>query len=93
MARTPVAQTCESVLATDAELFDQSLITRLFSALEVIQKRTTVVDHLDETAAGILILAVGLEVLCQMLDLLGENGNLNIAGSGIVFMDLELLAD
>lgn len=80
-------------LAADAELFDERLVARLCGALEIIEKLATVVDHLDEASAGIVILAVRLQMLREVLDFFREHRDLNVAGTGVLLVNLKLLAN
>ena len=92
LAHTPVAG-ARCVLAAEAQLLEQSLVARLLGALQVVQKRAAVVDHLDQTATGVVVLGVLLEMLGEALDALRENRDLHVRGARVLLVELELLAD
>src|SRR6056297_3135721 len=83
--------TREVASAADAETTDQSAIARLVVTLDIVKQRTTLRDELQKTAAGMVVLRMGLEMLGQIGDPLGENGDLDIRGAGITFFRAEFL--
>ena len=81
------------VLPSDTKVFDDLEVAVVFRAFEVIEEFAAVVDHRDETAAGVVILGVGLEMLGEVFDAFGENGDLNVGGAGVLGVELVLGAD
>ena len=79
--------------AAQAEVGDHLAVGFLVGALEVVQKLAAVVDHADEAVTGGVVLLVGLQVLGELLDALGERGDLHFAGAGVALVTAELLAD
>src|SRR6202008_1489826 len=73
------------VSAPQTQTRNQSVVTRLVLVLDVIQKAPALRHHLDQAAARVVILRVGLEMLGQVGDALGEHGHLNLGRSGIGF--------
>ena len=49
----------------------------------VVQQAAALADHLEEAAAGVVVLLVDLEVLGELSDALGEDGDLDLRGTGI----------
>src|SRR5690606_21965798 len=70
-------------LAAKAELLDQRAVAVLVLLLDVVEKRTALRHELQETTTGMVVLRVGLEVLGQIVDPLGQNGDLHLGGAGI----------
>jgi len=56
------------VLAANAEALDYAFVTRLIAALHIVQKFPAQRHHFEQPAAGMIILFVGLEMLCQCRD-------------------------
>src|SRR5664279_3747567 len=71
-------------LAADAESFDQLLVPRLIDTLDVVEERTAGLHQLEQPTAGMVILAVELEVLGQVVDALRQDRDLNFRRAGIV---------
>src|SRR3990167_1858991 len=73
-------------LFADAQAADQLRITLGILALQIVQQAAALPDQLEKTAARVMILRVGLEVLGEIADAFAENGDLNFrrAGVGIV---------
>jgi len=72
-----------SRLAAEAQAGDQRVITRLVLALHIVEQATALADHHEEAAARMEILRVGLQVLGQVGDPLGEDGHLHFGAAGI----------
>ena len=58
------------LLAQSEPLDQRAVFVRVF-ALQIIEKLATLADHLQQAAARMKILDVGLEVLGQAVDALG----------------------
>ena len=43
-------------------------------------------DHLEQAAAGMVVLFVGLEMLGQIVDPPGQDGDLHLRGAGVALM-------
>ena len=44
-------------------------------------------DHLQKTAAAVVVLLVGLQMLGQAVDAEGQNGDLYLGGTGVTLVD------
>src|SRR5215218_2498556 len=83
--------------AADAELFDQSAVAAFVRLLEVVEKRTSLGHELQEATTGVIVLRVSLEVAGEIVDALGQDGDLDLRGARIagflsVFVDKRGLA-
>src|SRR5262245_109167 len=72
-------------LSAQAELFDQRLVAAFVLALEIIKEAAALRDKCQKATTGMIVLLVVLEMLGQVLDAFGKNGNLDFRGSGISF--------
>src|SRR5690606_33203395 len=59
--------------AADTEPPDQVAVAFLVTCLDVVEKLAALRDHLEQAAAGMVVLAVGLEMLGQRVDAAGED--------------------
>ena len=57
-----------------------------------LRRSTWLADQLQEPAAGMVVLGVGLEMFGQVVDALGEDRDLNFRGAGVCFV-LLVVAD
>ena len=71
-----------------SKLLDNFAVPIDIAPLQVIQKAPTFADHLQQTAARMVVFAMELKMLCQVSDLLAENRNLNLRGARIGHMEL-----
>ena len=81
------------LLAAEAETLDELLVALFVLALEVVEEVAAVLDLAEKAVTRAVVLLVGLEVGGESLDLLGENGDLNFAGSRVTFMALIFVTD
>ena len=72
---------------------DEVLVLRLVLALEVVEELAAVVDLAEQAVAGRMVLLVGLQVLRERLDLLGEKRDLHFGRARVAVMALELGTD
>ena len=63
-------------LLSQAELANDRAVTLDIVLLQVVQQTSSVTDHLLQTAAAVEVLLVGLQVLGQVSDAVGQNSNL-----------------
>ena len=82
------AKNCLERLLSQTQLFDDCTVAIDVLLLQVAQKVSSVTDHLQHTAAGVVILGVLLEVLIQFVDTSGQNRDLYFGGTGIGFVGL-----
>lgn len=70
------------------ELLSERLVAAQISALEIIKQPTALTDHDQETTARAVIFLIGLEMLSQMVDALGEQRDLHVGGAGVLSVQL-----
>jgi hypothetical protein len=80
-------------LLTKAELREDIGILVQFVLLEIIEKLTTAARHLEQATAGVEILAVGAEMLGQVIDPGREECDLNFGRTGVGVVGFELCDD
>src|SRR5438552_2349697 len=80
----------ESLLA-DAQPFDELPIPRGILRLQVVEESSALPDQLEQPAARMVVLLVGLEVLGQILDALGQERDLDLGRAGVALVRPELL--
>jgi hypothetical protein len=78
-------------LFAQIQFVDQFFVTIGFCFAQIIEQTPALRDHLKQAAARRVIFPVGLKVLSQMLDPVGEKCDLHIRAASIVLMQLELL--
>ena len=80
-------------LAAQTQPLDQALIAIEVVRREVPQQTPTVADDLQQTPARVMVLLVGLEVLRELTEPLGQKRNLNLGGPSVPVLQLLLLDD
>ena len=83
-AKTKQPRVCE--LLSDAELCDAGSVTLDVLLGEVVEQVAALTDHFEKAAAGMVVLLVDLEVFGELVDALGENGDLNLRRTGVGLM-------
>lgn len=78
-------------LLAQAKLLDERSVAFEILLHEVVQQTSSLSDQHEQSTARVMIVLVGLEVLCEVVDTLGEYGNLNLGCSGIVLVLTVLL--
>src|SRR5471032_1533767 len=73
-------------LLADVQSLDEIRISRRVFGFEVIEQPAAFADEHQETAAGVVILRMRLEMLCQVVDAFTENGYLHFRGTGVRFV-------
>ena len=83
-ARKP-SETAHAVvsLAADAEALDERAVAGLVALLEVVEQRAALRHQLQQAAAGMVVLHVGLEVLGEVGDALREDRDLDLGRAGV----------
>src|SRR6185312_9579554 len=69
----------------DAQRLDDRLIAALVGLLQVPKQRAALRDQHQQAAARVVVLLVGLEVLGEVRDALGEDRHLHFGGPGVRF--------
>ena len=70
-------------LLTKSELGDQVGVALLVLRFEIIEQAAALVDHHQQAAARMVVLRVGLEMLGQVADALGEDRDLDFGRTGV----------
>ena len=89
--RMPLLSTPMIVLLSQTQLADDRAITLDVNLLQVVQKVSSVTDHLLKTAAAVEVLLVGLQVLGQVSDAVGEDRDLNLGRTRVSLVGCVLL--
>ena len=74
------------ILLSESELFDDSAVTSDVLVLEILEKVTSLTYHLEQSATAVVVLLVDLEMLCEFIDSLGENSDLNLGRTCVAFV-------
>ena len=77
-------------VVANAELLDELTVLIDVVLLDVGEETTTLTDEHEQTTAGVEVLLVGLHVLGQLLDALGQDGDLNLGVAGVLGVLAEL---
>ena len=65
---------------------DQRAVTLNISLLQVLQHVAAAADHQQQTAVGMVVVLVELQVLVQVVDPLGQQSDLHFGRTGVAFM-------
>ena len=84
----PRLQVSLLLLPANTQVRDHLTITLDVALLQVVQKAATLADHLQQATAGVVVLAVDLEVLGEVADALREQGDLDLGRTGVVIAAL-----
>jgi len=74
-------------LLSDVQLLDDCTIAVDINLLQITEEVTSVTNHLQKTAAAVVVLHVGLQVLGQAVDAVGQNSDLNLRGTCVTLVD------
>ena len=77
-------------LFTDVELLNKRTISIDVLGLQIVKKTTSLTYHLVETASGVVILLVVLQMLGELLNPCGKESYLYFGGTGIFRILTEL---
>ena len=75
-----------SWLLAEIQFLEEFAILRKVVLLEVIKELATTARHLQQPAARVEVLAVGAEMLGQVIDPGGEERDLDLGGSSVLFV-------
>jgi hypothetical protein len=73
------------VLATQTETLDQISVTIDILSFQVIEQLATGIHHADQTATGMVVMIVLFEMVLQLVDVGGEQGDLYFGGTSVAF--------
>ena len=77
-------------VVANAELLDELTVLIDVVLLDVGEETTTLTDEHEQATTGVEVLLVGLHVLGQLLDALGQDGDLNLGVAGVLGVLAEL---
>jgi len=72
------------LLLTQTQSCDQSTVTLDVLLLEVGQQIAAAANHLHQTTAAVVIVRVLLQVLIQLVDVSGQQSDLNFGGASVL---------
>ena len=81
----------DSELPADTELLDDCSVPPRILILQIFQKPPPLPDQHQQPSPRMVVLRVGLEMLGQSVDALGEERDLDLGRPSVAFMRLELL--
>lgn len=82
----------ESLVAEFQLLHDSQMAGRV-GAVEVIQQATALTDHHQQSAARAVVFGKFLQVLGELVDALGEQGDLHVGRASVFFVETKILHD
>ena len=71
---------------SDAQFCDNGAVSLDIRLDQVAQQVSALADHLQKTAAGVVVVLVRLQVFRQRVDPAGQNRNLNLRRTGVALM-------
>jgi hypothetical protein len=74
-------------LLSETQFFDDGSVAFDLGRLEVIEKPAALANHFEKAPSAMVVFLVDPEVLGQILDLLGEKGDLDLRRAGIVIVE------
>ena len=74
-------------LLAKAELLEELVILRQVVTLQIVEQLAAAGGHLEEATAAMEILAVGAEVLGQVIDASGQQRDLDFGRAGVFIVD------
>ena len=77
-------------LAAELQTFKQLLVLLEVVSLDIVEKLAPAAGHGDEAAAAVEILAVGPQVIGEVIDPLRQQGNLDFRRPGVGVVILEV---
>jgi len=78
------------MLSSEPESFDQGAVASDFLFLDIVQKAPAPSDLDQQPPPGMMIFFVNLQVLGQVVDAMGQDGDLDLRRPGVGLMELEL---
>src|SRR5690606_28440949 len=80
----PAGRGPEEGLLADAQALDRGAVARHVLALEVVEQPAAAPDELEEPTPAVVVLVVGLEVVGELVDAGGQQGDLDLRRPGVV---------
>src|SRR5689334_8791139 len=69
--------------SANTELLDQVLVARFIGATQIIEELAALAHHLEQSTTRVVVLDVGLEMLGEIVDALGQDRHLDFWRTGI----------
>ena len=66
---------------------EETPVGRFIVTLEVFEQFTTLADHLQQAVSGMKIFLVRSKMRRQVIDALGQQGDLHLRGPGVALME------
>ena len=79
------------MLLAKTEFLNDALIAVKIRSSQIIQQPSPLSDQFQESAAGMVILLMDLEMISEIVDPVAENGYLNFRRAGVILMKLETM--
>lgn len=73
-----------SGLTPDSEPIDQTFVSIVIPRMQVIEQPPPLAHQTEQTAARVMILRVGLQMLCELFDTRAKERNLNFGRASVV---------
>jgi hypothetical protein len=77
----------------EPEIRDQAAVALEVRPLEILQKPAPTADHLQKASPTVMVVLVGIEMATEVIDPLGEQGDLNRGTPDVAFVKGVLLDD
>src|ERR1041385_819694 len=91
--RGPASRCREDPLAAKSQVLHHLSVAFDLGGFEVVQQSPALSDHAEQAATRRVVALVDFEVLGEVVDLLGEQGDLYLRRTGIALVRLEFLDD
>ena len=91
--RATVSVALSNNLLTDTQLGDQSTVAVDVLVGQIVQHLAALTDHHQQTTTGVVVVLVGTQMLGQLVDAGGQDGNLNLGGAGVALVGSVLQDD
>jgi len=76
----------EDGLPPETERLEKFLVALVIGAIEVLEKLAALGDHDDQSATGVMVLLVKLEMLREVEDLLGQTCDLHVGAPRVLLV-------
>ena len=82
-----------STLLSQAQFFNNGTIPCDVVFLQVTEQISSVTYHFQQTASAVMVLVIPFQMLVEIIDTLGQNGNLYLGRTGVSLMRCICLDD
>ena len=73
-------------LSSDTQVAYNSLVPFNVSLFQMIQQFSSSVDHPDKTVSRMMVLSVSFEMICKIVQPLGQKSDLDLRGPCVTFV-------